>query len=163
MSGVLVAGSTSDAGPWSYQFSSPTGLVFDQYGWMYILDYSNNRIQKWFPGAAYGSTVLAASFSNPYGMSIDRLNSLVVADTYNHRVLSFAVTCRTSLLSLSDANETFSLFIFSFSRVDDHHRPPTKSVVFNSLIVVRSLPLFLSFSQLLQRRRSVRLLFGIKH
>ncbi|CAF4729948.1 unnamed protein product [Rotaria sp. Silwood1] len=95
-SGVTVAGSTSDPGPWSYQFSSPTAITFDQYGYMYVLDYNNKRVQKWVPGASYGMTIITAPFYNPTGMKIDRLGNIVVADAYNHRVLSFAVVCPAS-------------------------------------------------------------------
>ncbi|CAF4177254.1 unnamed protein product, partial [Rotaria magnacalcarata] len=85
-----------DAGPYAYQLSSPTALLLDQYGYLYVLDYGNSRIQKWFPGATYGTTVLAASFYNPCGLQFDRLNNLVVADTYYHRIVSFAILCPTT-------------------------------------------------------------------
>lgn len=94
MQGVTVGGTTSDAGPWSYQLSSPTAILFDPFGFMYILDYGNNRVVKWFPGAPYGTTVVSASFYNPCGMQFDRLSNLVIADTYNHRITSFGVMCR---------------------------------------------------------------------
>ena len=94
MSGVTVAGSTGNAGPWSYQFSSPTALLLDPYGYMYVLDYGNARVQRWYPGATYGVTILAGSLSNPYGMQLDRLNNLVIADSYNHRIVSFGYLCR---------------------------------------------------------------------
>ncbi|CAF1544577.1 unnamed protein product, partial [Rotaria sordida] len=93
ISGDTVAGTTGDAGPWAYQLNYPTSLLLDQYGYVYILDYNNNRIQKWFPGALYGTTVISASFYNPCGMQFDRLNNLVVADTYYHRIVSFGVFC----------------------------------------------------------------------
>ncbi|CAF4520227.1 unnamed protein product, partial [Rotaria sp. Silwood2] len=93
ISGTTVAGATGSAGPWAYQLSSPTSLLLDQYGYVYILDFGNDRIQKWLPGASYGTTVVSASFSNPYGMQFDLLNNLVVADTSNHRIVSFGVFC----------------------------------------------------------------------
>lgn len=96
--GVTVAGATSDPGPWSYQFSSPSAITFDPYGFMYVLDSGNNRVQKWWPGAAYGTTAIAAALNNPLGMTVDRLGNLVIADTSNHRVVSFPLTCRTSKL-----------------------------------------------------------------
>lgn len=81
ISGITVAGTTGSAGPWSYQLSSPTSIAFDQYGYMYILDQGNNRVQKWFPGAAYGTTVISASMSSPYGMRrIDLAISLLLID-----------------------------------------------------------------------------------
>ncbi|CAF1116879.1 unnamed protein product [Rotaria sordida] len=91
--GVTVAGSTSDSGPWSYQFSSPTSITFDQFGYMYVLDYNNDRVQKWFPEASFGITVVAASLANPRAMRFDRLSNIVVADTGAHRILSFGLTC----------------------------------------------------------------------
>ncbi len=94
VSGVTVAGSTGNAGSWSYLLSSPTAILLDSYGYMYILDYGNSRVQKWYPGAAYGTTVIAAAFYNPCGMQFDRLNNLVVADTYNYRIVSFGILCR---------------------------------------------------------------------
>lgn len=101
MSGVTVAGSTSDPGPWAYQFSSPTAMIFDQYGYMYVLDCGNNRVQKWLPGASYGVTVVSSSFNNPYGMQMDRLNNIMVADCYNHRVAVFGILCRKFFCCLS--------------------------------------------------------------
>jgi hypothetical protein len=61
---------------------------------MYIMDYANNRVQKWYPGGAYGTTVLSSSVSNPYGMQFDRYNNLVIADTNNHRIVSSGILCR---------------------------------------------------------------------
>ncbi|CAF3803800.1 unnamed protein product [Rotaria magnacalcarata] len=93
ISGTTVAGTTGSAGPWSYQFSSPTSIAFDQYGYMYILDQGNNRVQKWFPGATYGTTVISASMSSPYGMRMDRLGNFFIADTSYQRILSFSLLC----------------------------------------------------------------------
>ncbi|CAF4459743.1 unnamed protein product, partial [Rotaria sp. Silwood2] len=91
--GTTVAGSTSDPGPWSYQLSSPTSVTLDIYGYIYIMDFSNERIQKWFPGAPFGVTVAATNMYNPYGMTMDPFGNLIVADTYYHRVISFSLTC----------------------------------------------------------------------
>lgn len=63
---------------------------------MYIVDYTNNRIQKWYPGASYGTTAAAGTLSLPVGMRIDPLGNLAVADTSNHRIVSFGVICRMS-------------------------------------------------------------------
>ena len=62
---------------------------------MYILDAGNNRIQRYIPFAAYGITVVRATMSTPLGMTFDRSGNLVVADTSFHRVIAFALTCRT--------------------------------------------------------------------
>ena len=95
--GSTVGGSPNDAGPYAYQLNNPFAITFDPYGFMYILDYGNSRVQKWYPGASYGTTAAAGSLSSPIGMTIDPLGNLVVADSSNHRVVSFGLTCRMSI------------------------------------------------------------------
>lgn len=93
--GTTVAGSTSDPGVWSYQFNNPTSITFDPQGFMYVLDLSNDRVQKWWPGAPYGQTVVSANvMASPIGMQFDLLGNMVITDTSNHRVLSFPIACR---------------------------------------------------------------------
>ena len=91
--GTTVAGETAVAGSWSYQLNSPTTLMFDQYGFMYVLDAGNSRIQKWMPGMTYGTTVVTASMSTPLGISFDLSGNIIVADTSNQRVISFNTFC----------------------------------------------------------------------
>lgn len=95
-SGQTVAGTTGDTGPWSYQLSNPTSITIDQFGFLYILDFSNQRVQRWTQGATFGTTIVAAPMSNPYGMDFDRVGNIYIADTSNQRVLSFSLTCRKS-------------------------------------------------------------------
>lgn len=94
LSGVTIAGATSDPGPWSYQFNSPTAITIDNAGFLYVLDWGNHRLQQWLPFASFGTTIVGSSLFNPVGMQIDRANSFVIADTSNHRVVSHAVFCR---------------------------------------------------------------------
>lgn len=94
--GILVAGTPNDPGLWSYQLNNPTAIIMDQFGFLYILDYSNSRIQKWYPGASYGSTVVSGTMNLPIGFHFDRLGNLIVADTSNHRAISYALLCRKS-------------------------------------------------------------------
>jgi hypothetical protein len=68
--------------------------MFDQYGYMYILDQGNSRIQKWFPGMTYGITVVSATMSGPLGMQFDLSNNIIVADTSYQRVIAFDNICR---------------------------------------------------------------------
>lgn len=93
-SGTTVAGTTSNTGPWSYQLSSPTTVLLDRFGYLYVLDQGNNRVQKWWPGASYGTTIVSATMSTPYSMSFDRIGNLYVVDSGYHRVLSFSIACR---------------------------------------------------------------------
>lgn len=107
--GQTVAGTTGDTGPWSYQLSNPTAISLDQYGFIYIMDYGNQRVQKWVPGVTFGTTVASASLNGPYGMSFDRIGNIYVADTSNQRVLSFALTCGKYPGSLSSLDDFFFL------------------------------------------------------
>lgn len=94
---TTVAGTTSDPGPWAYQLSSPTAIVLDPFGFIYVLDFTNDRVQKWWPGATFGTTVAAAVMVNPYGLSLDPLGNMYIADTSQHRILRFGLQCRKSL------------------------------------------------------------------
>ena len=94
MNGTVVAGETSVAGSWSYQFNLPTSITFDRFGNMFIMDSGNNRIQRWSPSATYGVTIASGALSNPRGLSFDTFGNLVVADYSNHRVVSFPISCR---------------------------------------------------------------------
>ena len=66
----------------------------DPYGYIFVLDSGNARVQKWWPGATFGVTVLQASMNVPLSMFIDPSGKLYIADTNNHRILSFALQCR---------------------------------------------------------------------
>ena len=125
--GTTVAGSTSDPGPWSYQLSSPTSITSDAHGYMYIMDFSNNRIQKWYPGAAYGFTMAASTMSNPYGMTMDSSGNFYVADTSYHRVQFFGLTCRMYLI-ISVVSHKVSFDYFFLSHLHHHDHGITKFV-----------------------------------
>lgn len=99
--GVTVAGQSGVAGSWSYQLNNPTYVTIDQYGYLYIMDSNNNRVQKWFPGTAYGTTVISAAMNTPRGMHFDPNGNIVISDYAMHRVLSFALVCREYLLRSS--------------------------------------------------------------
>ncbi len=91
---TTIAGQTGVPGGWSYQFSSPTAITFDQYGNMYVMDSGNNRIQQWWPGSTYGVTVVAAGFSNPRGIAFDPSGNFAIADYSYARVVLASVVCR---------------------------------------------------------------------
>ena len=94
VNGTVVAGETGVPGSWSYQFSFPTSITFDQFDNMFVLDSGNNRIQRWAPSSTFGVTVASGAFSNPRGLSFDPFGNMVVADMSNHRVVSFPISCR---------------------------------------------------------------------
>lgn len=47
---TIVAGATSSAGATTTLLSSPYDVSFDVYGYMYVADYNNHRIQKFQSG-----------------------------------------------------------------------------------------------------------------
>lgn len=75
--------------------------MLDQYGFLYILDSVNDRIQKWALGYNYGTTVLTATMSNPTGMKINSVGNLYISDSSNHRIVTFGLYCRKLTLSKS--------------------------------------------------------------
>ncbi|CAF5040141.1 unnamed protein product, partial [Rotaria sp. Silwood1] len=91
--GVTVAGQSGVSGPWSYQLSNPSSVIYDQHNYLYILDSGNSRIQRWIPGATYGVTVAATTMSSPRGLTFDGNGNMIVADNSNHRIISFAMYC----------------------------------------------------------------------
>ena len=74
----------------------PFGLAFDSSDSLYIVDISNNRVQKWLPGASNGTTVAGqesgaggsnADFLNtPCGVVLDSSRNMYIADLSNARV-----------------------------------------------------------------------------
>jgi hypothetical protein len=59
------------------------------------MDAGNQRIQRWIPGANFGTTIVTAtSMNTPRGMRFDNYGNLVVADQNMHRIISFTIICR---------------------------------------------------------------------
>ena len=124
---TTVAGSTSDPGPWPYQLNNPTSILIDPYGFLYILDFTNERIQKWLPGALFGTTVAAADMFNPCGMAMDPLGNFFVADTSFERIISFGLLCR-KFLDLSQSyvySNTDHVFISYLCSGDNNNNGST--------------------------------------
>ena len=85
------------------QFRFPTGIAVDGLGSMYVADYENHKIRKisptgvvsTFAGSIQGfadgiSTV--ARFNSPYGVAIDPIGNLYVADSENHKIRKISPT-----------------------------------------------------------------------
>ena len=83
-----------------YALNSPTGIVVDSAGNVYISSFNCNWVTKWLLNAANGTVVAGsptgAAGANsltlyaPYGLALDEPNSyLYVVDRFNHRIQRF--------------------------------------------------------------------------
>jgi sugar lactone lactonase YvrE len=82
------------------QFNSPSGIVMDGLGYLYVVDTGNNRVQKFFFAGNYvlqfGSTGSSPGrFSRPCGIAIDTYynnnQNIYVADSGNNRIQKFGM------------------------------------------------------------------------
>lgn len=76
------------------EFNTASNVVLDASGNRYVVDTSNNRIQKFTPAGAYDSQFGSSGsgdgeFNNPQGIAIDLSGNIYVADTGNHRIQKF--------------------------------------------------------------------------
>jgi hypothetical protein len=95
--GTTVAGGNG-RGSGANQLNLPTGVYVDGTGAVYVVDESNDRIQKWAAGATSGTTVAggngpgsgANQFTSPFGVYVDGAGAVYVADRGNHRIQKWA-------------------------------------------------------------------------
>ncbi|MDR3681731.1 MAG: T9SS type A sorting domain-containing protein [Flavipsychrobacter sp.] len=94
LAGNLTAGSNNDTGI-KASFNYPTGVAIDKSGNLFVADETNNMIRKISPAGivvtiagsgiagSADDTGIAATFSEPYGITIDSSGSLYVAEIGN--------------------------------------------------------------------------------
>lgn len=85
---------TGAAGSGPGEFSSPESVAFDRFGFIYVTDSGNNRVQKFRPDGTYllqwGSAGTGpGQFGSAYGMDVDALGNVYVADYTNNNVQRF--------------------------------------------------------------------------
>ncbi|WP_228991917.1 RICIN domain-containing protein [Streptomyces sp. DH8] len=101
VAGKGTAGFSGDGGPaTSAQLNLPLGVVVDSTGALYISDYNNHRVRKvasdgeitTFAGKGTagfggdGEPAAAAQLNNPFGLAVDCVDTLYIADHLNNRV-----------------------------------------------------------------------------
>ncbi len=110
----VVAGSTegfADGAANEAKFNTPSGIVMDEQGNLYITDTGNHRIRKLDPGgqvttvAGSGATgfkdgtTSEAMFDAPVGIAVDKQGNLYVADSYNDRIRKVATDGEVTTLA----------------------------------------------------------------
>jgi len=76
------------------EFNSPWSIAIDALDFIYVSEYTNNRIQKFDSSGGFilkwGSGGTGdGEFSTPYGIAFDSSANVYVADTGNHRIQKF--------------------------------------------------------------------------
>ena len=95
--GSGTAGSTDGTGT-SASFNNPIGVAVDASGNLYVADRGNHKIRKITPAGVVttlagsgtagstDATGISASFNGPYGVAVDALGNVYVADYNNHKI-----------------------------------------------------------------------------
>lgn len=97
LAGNGTAGTVDSQDSASAEFNAPSGIAIDNYGNVYVSDYSSHHIRKISPGGAVstlaGSTSglsdgigAIAQFKNPFGITIDPAGNLYIADFGNNAI-----------------------------------------------------------------------------
>ena len=106
LAGNTTAGSANGIGA-AASFNYPTGVAADGLGNLYVADYNNNEIRKIVISTGVVSTLAgtttfgsadgigaAASFHRPYGIAIDGLGNLFVADANNNEIRKIVISSK---------------------------------------------------------------------
>jgi sugar lactone lactonase YvrE len=97
--GTPGASGSTDATGAAARFWGPHGVAMDSSGNLYVADTINSTVRRMTPAGAvttfagtavqFGSTDAtgaAAKFNSPYGIAVDAMGNVFVADTYNHTI-----------------------------------------------------------------------------
>ena len=104
------------AGNAANQLSGAAGIFVDSIGNIYISDGTNGRVQKWAPGATYGTTVAGANGTgsavnqlwSPQGLFVDANGYIYVADYGNDRCVRWTQQSDSTFTPLAAGTYTVS-------------------------------------------------------
>jgi sugar lactone lactonase YvrE len=91
--GTTVCGSSSgSSGTTSTLLDNPMDLTFDNNGYMYVVDYGNNRVQRFAPNSTNGTTVAGTITSSAALTSLYQPTAIVIANDFNIYILDMGNT-----------------------------------------------------------------------
>ncbi len=81
------------------KFSHARGVIVDLLGKVYVVDYSNHRLIRWYNVVIQGSVAIGGNgqgtqpnqLNNPEGLSFNRHGNLYAADRINNRIQRFSI------------------------------------------------------------------------
>ncbi|CAF1644974.1 unnamed protein product [Rotaria sp. Silwood1] len=99
--GTTVAGQSSGvSGSSNIHLNFPKTVTLDAEGNLYVLDYGNQRIQRFARNNLIGTTVFSwcsgrasDQIHTPSHMTLDTFGNLIITDSYNYRVQKYLLTC----------------------------------------------------------------------
>ena len=96
---------TATSGSALSEFNTPTYLIFDKAGNLWVSDSGNDRVLKFVPPFTTGmsATVSITGFSRPLGLAFDGMGNLLVADNSNNRILGFPSSALNTSTTVSSA------------------------------------------------------------
>ena len=114
LNGTTIAG---DGASQSITLSYPADIVLDADGYLFIVDFGNNRIVRLGPngfqcivGCTNTGGSAADQLNGPYSLSFDSYGNLFVTDFYNNRIQKF-------LLATNSCGECFFNLIMKIPQV----------------------------------------------
>ena len=76
------------------KFATPSGIVVDTSGNIFVADTGNNRVQKFTPAGVFSSTfgttgTGTSQFKQPFGIALDSSSNIYVSEIANNRLQKF--------------------------------------------------------------------------
>lgn len=92
------------------QFSCPRGICVDRFGYIYVADTLNNRIQKFSPQGefitSFGEIQELKELSHPTGIAITPLGEIWISSTSDHKLIKLRP--RTKMVLLPEIEESLN-------------------------------------------------------
>ncbi|MCX7784719.1 MAG: 6-bladed beta-propeller [candidate division WOR-3 bacterium] len=115
------------------EFNSPTGIVCNSQGEVYIADTGNDRIVKlrYVKGALHFECIFAESISAPRGVALDVDGNLYVTDTENSQIVIFNKKGEVINRWISNLNHPTAISIIDKNEIYNYYKEDFVIVVDN--------------------------------